>query len=96
MADRTSSRFRTSPNLTLSAVNATRVGCKGGCWVTPRAAFSGLLIHSIFSTLAPVGSGSGMEGNMVLNVHRNHKAYYGRGEWGKGVWRWGKRVSIYL
>ena len=23
--------------------------------------------------------------NMVLNVHRNHKAYYGRGEgWGRG------------
>ena len=21
---------------------------------------------------------------MVLNVHRNHKAYYGRGEWGEG------------
>ena len=24
---------------------------------------------------------------MVLNVHINHKAYYGRGEGGKGVWR---------
>ena len=23
-------------------------------------------------------------GNMMLNVHRNHKAYYGRGEWGGG------------
>ena len=22
--------------------------------------------------------------NMVLNVHRNHKAYKGRGEWGEG------------
>ena len=22
--------------------------------------------------------------NMVLNVHRNHKAYRGRGEWGEG------------
>ena len=22
--------------------------------------------------------------NMVLNVHRNHKAYHGRGEWGEG------------
>ena len=35
---------------------------------------------------------------MVLNVHRNHKAcYYIRdGEnAGKGVWRWGKRESIY-
>ena len=27
---------------------------------------------------------------MVLNVHRNHKAYYGR------VWRWGEREIIYL
>ena len=27
---------------------------------------------------------------MVLNVHTNHKVYYGRGEGGKGVWRcWG-------
>ena len=33
---------------------------------------------------------------MVLNVHRNHKAYKGRGEGGKGVWRWGKREIIYL
>ena len=33
---------------------------------------------------------------MVLNVHRNHKAYQGRGEGGKGVWRWGKREIIYL
>ena len=31
------------------------------------------------------------EVNTVLNVHRNHKAYYGRGEVGKGLWRWGKR-----
>jgi len=28
---------------------------------------------------------------MVLNVHRNRKAYKGRGERGKEVWRWGKR-----
>ena len=34
--------------------------------------------------------------NMVLNVHRNHKAYQGRGEGGEGVWRWGKREIIYL
>ena len=27
---------------------------------------------------------------MVLNVHRNHKAYEGRGEGVKGVWMWGK------
>ena len=34
--------------------------------------------------------------NVVLNIHRNHKAYYGRGEGGKGVWRWGEREIIYL
>ena len=28
---------------------------------------------------------------MVLNVHRNRTAYWGRGEGGKGVWRWGER-----
>ena len=34
---------------------------------------------------------------MVFNVHRNHEAYYGRGEErGKGVWRWGEREIIYL
>ena len=34
---------------------------------------------------------------MVLNVHRNQKAYEGQGEGqGKGVWRWGKREIIYL
>ena len=33
---------------------------------------------------------------MVLNVHRNHKAYWGRGEGGKGAWRWGEREIIYL
>ena len=40
---------------------------------------------------------------MVLNVHRNHKAYLiiiirDREKWGKGggVWRWGKREIIYL
>ena len=30
---------------------------------------------------------------MVLNVHRNHKAYYGRGD---GGMEWGKREIIYL
>ena len=25
---------------------------------------------------------------MVLNVHRSHKAYYGRGRGGKCVWSW--------
>ena len=44
---------------------------------------------------------------MVLNVHRNHKAYQGRGKggmggvveggaWGRGYWRWGKREITYL
>ena len=33
---------------------------------------------------------------MVLNVHRNHKAYWGRGDGRKGVWRWGNREIIYL
>ena len=31
----------------------------------------------------------------VLNVHRNHEAYQGRGG-GEGVWRWGEREIIYL
>ena len=34
--------------------------------------------------------------NMLLNVHRNRTAYYGRGEGGGGVWRWGEREIIYL
>ena len=39
---------------------------------------------------------------MVLNVHGNHKAYWGREEGlggggrGKGVWRWGKREIEHL
>ena len=33
---------------------------------------------------------------MVLNVHRNRKACEGRGEVGKGVWKWGEREIIYL
>ena len=33
---------------------------------------------------------------MVLNVHRNHKAYQGRGEGGEGGMEWGKREIIYL
>ena len=33
---------------------------------------------------------------MVLNVHRSHKAYQGRGEGRKGAWRWEKREIIYL
>ena len=34
---------------------------------------------------------------MVLNVHRDHKAFQGRGEKGrKGVWRWGKREIIFI
>ena len=31
---------------------------------------------------------------MVLNVHTNHKAYWGWG--GVGLWRWGKREILYL
>ena len=33
---------------------------------------------------------------MVLNVHRNHKAYEGRGEGVNEVWKCGKREIIYL
>ena len=33
---------------------------------------------------------------MVLNGHRNHEAYEGRGERGKRVWRLGNRKIIYL
>ena len=32
----------------------------------------------------------------MLNVRRNHKAYYGQGEVGKWVWRCGEREIIYL
>ena len=44
---------------------------------------------------------SGRRVNIMLEVHRNHKAYYGRGEGGKGVWRWwgnggGGEEIIYL
>ena len=43
-------------------------------------------------------SGDGRkEVNMVLNVHRNRKAYQGRGEGGgRGVRRWGEKEIIYL
>ena len=33
---------------------------------------------------------------MMLNVHRNRKAYEGRGEGGKVLWGLGKREIIYL
>ena len=33
---------------------------------------------------------------MVLNVHINRTAYKGRGEGGKGVWRWREREIIYV
>ena len=33
---------------------------------------------------------------MVLNVHRNHKAYYRRGEVGEGGMELGEREIIYL
>ena len=32
----------------------------------------------------------------MLNVHRNHKADWERGEEGEGVWRWRKREIVYL
>ena len=32
---------------------------------------------------------------MVLNVHRNHKAYYGRGELGEGGMEVGGRGRLY-
>ena len=32
---------------------------------------------------------------MVLNVHINHKVYYGLRHGGKGVWRWEEREIIY-
>ena len=32
----------------------------------------------------------------MLNVHRNLTAYWGWGEGGWGVWRWGKREIIHL
>ena len=34
--------------------------------------------------------------NMVLNVHRNHKAYQGRGEGGMEVGGEGDYLSIYI
>ena len=34
-----------------------------------------------------------LEVNMVLNVHRNHKAYYYIRDGEKGVWRWGKELK---
>ena len=34
--------------------------------------------------------------NKALNVHRNHKAYRDGENGGKGVWRCGKRESIYI
>ena len=33
---------------------------------------------------------------MVLNVHRKHTAYYGRGDGGTGGRRWGRREIIHL
>ena len=36
------------------------------------------------------------QANMALNVHRNCKAYQGRGEGEKGLWICGKREIIYL
>ena len=48
----------------------------------------------LFISYLPLGSIAKVD--MVLNVHRNHKAYYGRGEGvGKG-YRGVERESIYL
>ena len=33
---------------------------------------------------------------MKLNVHRNHKVYWGRGKVEKRLWGWRKRKIIYL
>ena len=33
---------------------------------------------------------------MVLNIHRNHKVYQGHRDKGNGVWRWGKKQTVYL
>ena len=38
-------------------------------------------------------AGKGSKVNMVLNVHR---AYWGRGEGGNWVWRWGERQIIII
>ena len=51
---------------------------------------------STWTTCAPLGWGKergklSKSVYMVLNVHRNHTAYQGRGEEGKGIQRWGKR-----
>ena len=33
---------------------------------------------------------------MMLNIYRNHKAYYNIRDGEKGVWRWLKREIMYL
>ena len=42
------------------------------------------------------GPQDGVKINMVLNVHRNHKAIRDGENGGKGLWRWVKRENIYL
>ena len=51
------------------------------CRAVPLRSLSYLWLHKITSDKV----------NMVLNVHRNHKAYQGQ-----GVWRCGKREIIYF
>ena len=46
------------------------------------------------SSTCPSVCTANLKVNMVLNVHRNHKAYQGQGR--RVVWRWGKREIIYL
>ena len=49
-------------------------------------------------TFREFSAADGKEGNMVLNVHRNHKAYKkgGEGGEGRGYGGGGKREIIYL
>ena len=41
------------------------------------------------------GAGIVSKVNMVLNVHRNHKAYWGRGEGGEGGMEVGEEGRLY-
>ena len=50
-------------------------------------------------SVAPMGRPtSKSKQTRCFNVHRNHMAYWGRGEGGgrEGVWRWGKREIIFI
>ena len=74
-----------------------------GRWEATRTGFSIILrqIGVFYKLSVTVSSGrtSSKYVNIVLNVHRIHKAYSGGGEEGGGKevsWRWGERVIIYL